>query len=127
MSSLPSPHRASPPASTGAPTPEPANLRGALEAVADRWTLLIVHALLPDQRRHFRDLLRQVDGIASNILSERLRHLSERGLVSKHADPAHKQKAVYQLTPRGAELAPVLEHLAAWGDRLLSDRLLSSR
>lgn len=97
---------------------EPSNLRAALEAVGDRWTLLIVHALLPDQRRHFRELLRQVDGIASNILSERLRHLTELGLVSKHADPAHKQKAVYQLTARGAALAPVLEQLTAWGGRL---------
>jgi DNA-binding HxlR family transcriptional regulator len=97
---------------------EPSNLRAALEAVGDRWTLLIVHALLPEQRLHFRELLRQVDGIASNILSERLRHLTKLAVVSKHADPAHKQKAVYQLTSQGAELAPVLEHLTAWGARL---------
>lgn len=114
MAFPPSSEQAPPRAAAAAPATGPSNLRAALEAIGDRWTLLIVHALLPDQRRHFRELLRQLDGIASNILSERLRYLKELGLVSKHADPAHKQKAIYQLTARGAALAPVFEHLTAW-------------
>lgn len=76
--------------------------------------MLIVRALLPERRRHFRELLRHVDGIASNILSDRLRLLSDSGVVSKQADPRHKQKALYALTDRGRALAPVVDQLAAW-------------
>ena len=90
-----------------------AALRAALSVVGDRWTLLVVDALLA-RRRHFRELVRHVDGIASNILADRLRLLSESGFVSKHRDPEHKQRALYELTERGLALAPVIAELAAW-------------
>lgn len=100
--------------------PNPA-LREALLVVGDRWTLLVVNALLSAPGRHFRELLRHLDGIASNILADRLRLLCARGLVSKQPHPEHKQKALYTLTEWGAALAPLLDQLASWGERLLQE------
>src|SRR5262245_55209706 len=67
-------------------------------------------------RRHFRELLaKSEEGIASNILADRLRRLTEQGIVSKADDPSHKQKAIYSLTEKGIDLLPVLAQMSAWG------------
>jgi DNA-binding HxlR family transcriptional regulator len=67
-------------------------------------------------RRHFRELLaRSEEGIASNILADRLKRLVEQGIVSRADDPSHKQKAIYSLTEKGIELLPVLAQMSAWG------------
>jgi DNA-binding PadR family transcriptional regulator len=55
------------------------------------------------------------EGIASNILADRLKRLTEQGLVSRADDPTHKQKAVYSLTEKGIDLLPVLAQMSAWG------------
>ena len=55
------------------------------------------------------------EGIASNILADRLKRLIEQGIVSKADDPTHKQKAVYSLTEKGIELLPVLAQMSGWG------------
>jgi DNA-binding HxlR family transcriptional regulator len=69
-------------------------------------------------RRHFRELLKQSEeGIASNVLSDRLRRLEKAGLLSRRDDPSHKQKAIYSLTEAAVELVPLLAHMGAWGRR----------
>jgi DNA-binding HxlR family transcriptional regulator len=71
-------------------------------------------------RRHFRELLSQSEeGIASNILSARLKHLLDLGMITKADDPTHKQKAIYSLTEKAIELVPVFAMLGAWGRRHL--------
>jgi len=68
------------------------------------------------------------EGIASNILADRLRRLTEQGLVSRSPDPSHKQKVIYSLTEPAIELVPVIAQLGAWGRRHLSpNRELSIR
>ncbi|HMJ10782.1 MAG TPA: helix-turn-helix domain-containing protein, partial [Polyangiaceae bacterium] len=86
--------------------------------IGDRWTLLVVRELMFGGRRHFRQLMRSTEGIASNILAQRLRALEWHGLVEKHRDPRHAQKAVYELTSRGIALLPVFAELANWGREL---------
>ncbi|MBO0765125.1 MAG: helix-turn-helix transcriptional regulator [Hyphomicrobiaceae bacterium] len=67
-------------------------------------------------RRHFRELLaKSEEGIASNILADRLKRLFEQGIVSRADDPSHKQKAIYSLTEKGIELLPVLAQMSNWG------------
>ena len=71
-------------------------------------------------RRHFRELLlNSEEGVASNILADRLKTLLAEGIVSKAADPSHKQKAIYSLTEKDIELLPVLAQMAAWGHKHL--------
>lgn len=87
-----------------------------LEVLGDKWSLLIIRDIIFGNRRHFRDLLtHSEEGIASNILASRLKTLVDRGIVTKAADPTHKQKAIYSLTERGIELLPVLAQMSAWG------------
>ena len=94
----------------------PSPLAEALARVGDRWTLLVVEALLPGPRP-FSELLGQVPGIAANILSERLKRLERDGLLIARPYSQRPPRAAYQLTAEGAELAGALRLLAQWGTR----------
>ena len=96
----------------------PINL--SLEVFGDRWSLIILRDMMFGNRRHFRELLtKSEEGIASNILADRLRRLVDGGLISKADDPSHKQKALYSLTEMGVALVPVFAMMGAWGRRFL--------
>lgn len=89
-----------------------------LETLGDRWSLIVIRDLMFGNRRHFRQLLVQSEeGIASNVLADRLRRLEAAGLVSRRDDPSHKQKAIYSLTEAAIDLVPLLAHMGAWGRR----------
>jgi DNA-binding HxlR family transcriptional regulator len=89
-------------------------LADALERVGDRWTLLVVAALLGGPRR-FGDLLAELDGLAPNILSKRLSRLEAEGLVVGEPYSRRPVRHAYRLTASGAELAGALRVLAHWG------------
>ena len=91
-------------------------LAEALARVGDRWTLLVVEALLGGPQR-FNDLLSQIPGIAANILSERLKRLEREGLLIARPYSERPPRAAYQLTAEGTELAGALRLLAHWGAR----------
>jgi len=91
-------------------------LAEALARVGDRWTLLVVEALLSGPRR-FNELLSQIPGIAANILSERLKRLERDGLLVPRPYSQRPPRAAYQLTSEGTELAGALRLLAHWGTR----------
>ena len=91
-------------------------LAEALARVGDRWTLLVVEALLDGPRR-FNDLLGQISGIAANILSERLRRLEREALLVARPYSERPPRAAYQLTAEGRDLAGALRLLAHWGAR----------
>lgn len=97
---------------------EPASspLAEALGRVGDRWTLLVVHALLGGPRR-FNDLVEQIEGIAPNILSARLKRLERDGLLVSRLYTERPPRATYELTADGRELAGALRLLADWGAR----------
>ena len=91
-----------------------------LEVLGDKWSLLVIRDMIFGGRRHFRELLTQTDeGIASNILADRLKSLVAQGIITKSDDPTHKQKALYSLTEKGIALVPVLAKMADWGTRHL--------
>jgi len=90
----------------------------AVEIFGDQWSLLVIRDIIFMNRRHFRELLtNSVEGIASNILSDRLQRLVKQGIIFKSHDPAHKQKAIYSLTEKGIDLLPLLMEMAAWGQK----------
>ncbi|MBX3531207.1 MAG: helix-turn-helix transcriptional regulator [Rhizobiaceae bacterium] len=91
-----------------------------LEVLGDKWSLIVVRDMMFGNRRHFRELLTlNEEGIASNILADRLKRLTAQGVISKRDDPSHKQKAIYSLTEKGIELLPVFAMIGAWGSRWL--------
>jgi DNA-binding HxlR family transcriptional regulator len=89
-----------------------------LEALGDRWSLIVIRDLMFGNRRHFRELLtRSEERIASNILADRLTRLEKAGLVSRRDDPSHNQKVIYSLTEASIALVPLLAHMGGWGLR----------
>jgi DNA-binding HxlR family transcriptional regulator len=89
-----------------------------LEMLGDRWSLIVIRDLMFGNRRHYRELLtRSEEGIASNILADRLKRLVEAGMISRRDDPTHKQKAIYSLTEPAIQLVPLLAQMVAWGRR----------
>ena len=91
-----------------------------VEIFGDQWSLLVIRDIIFMNRRHFRELLtKSVEGIASNILADRLQRLVQQGIIVKSHDPSHKQKAIYSLTERGIELLPLLMEMVSWGNQYL--------
>lgn len=93
----------------------------ALDAVGDRWTLLVVRELLIRGAARYTDLRRGLPGIATNLLAERLRELEQSGIVRRYDAPPPVATALFELTYRGRELEPVLDALGRWGGPLLAE------
>jgi DNA-binding HxlR family transcriptional regulator len=91
-------------------------LADALARVGDRWTLLVVAALLEGPKR-FGELEEELEGIAPNVLSARLKGLTEQALVVAHAYSERPPRFAYELSESGRELAGALRLLADWGAR----------
>lgn len=91
-------------------------LEEAVASVGDRWTLLIIDALLAGPLR-FGQLESAIAGIAPNILTARLRHLDREGLVIARAYSHRPPRMAYELTASGLDLAGALALLTSWGAR----------
>lgn len=89
-------------------------IASALDLVGDRWTLLILRELSFGEQR-FTDLRAGLPGIASNLLTDRLRALESADLVEQHDLPAPAARTVYRLTRAGTRIRPVLRSLAQFG------------
>lgn len=100
-----------------------------LEVLGDKWSLIVLRDMIFGGQRHFRDLLtNSIEGIASNILADRLKRLVAEGVLTRADDPSHRQKAIYSLTEKGIELLPVFAVIGAWGRKFLpASRALSIR
>jgi DNA-binding HxlR family transcriptional regulator len=88
-----------------------------LEAFGDRWSLIILRdAMFGGRPRSFRSFLTEsLEGIASNILTDRLQRLTAHGLLSRGSDPAHRQRVVYSLTEKAIDLVPLMAVMGSWG------------
>ncbi|MEP7024792.1 MAG: winged helix-turn-helix transcriptional regulator [Actinomycetota bacterium] len=91
----------------------------ALDVVGDRWTLLIIRELLTRGACRYTDLKNGLPGIATNLLSDRIRDLESAGLVRREEAPPPIATTLFHLTDEGAELKPVLSALGHWGIRYM--------
>jgi DNA-binding HxlR family transcriptional regulator len=89
----------------------------ALETLGDTWSLLVVRDLMFKGQETFKDFLQAEEGIASNILADRLQRLEAAGIVNKQADARDRRRFVYRLTQKGIGLAPVMVELVLWSAR----------
>lgn len=85
-----------------------------LEMIGDRWSLLIIRDMMMRGFRTYQQFLDSGEGIATNILADRLRKLESHGIVSSSRDPEDRRKLIYKLTGKGVGLGPVLMELALW-------------
>lgn len=86
-----------------------------LEVFGDRWSLLIVRDLMVRGFRTFYDFENSGEGIATNILADRLRNLCRAGIVEREPDENDRRRMNYRLTQKGIDLAPVLLEMLIWG------------
>ena len=93
----------------------------ALDIVGDKWILVIMKQMLMEGKETFKDFTESDEGIATNILSAKLKFLEEVGLLIKTQRPDNKKTNLYLLTEKGLALIPVLVELAIWSDENLRD------
>ncbi len=89
-------------------------LARALDVLGERWSLLIVRELLTGPKR-YKDLLRHLPGIGTNLLARRLKFLDAQGVLQRRRLPAPASTDAYVLTERGRALEPALVELTRWG------------
>ncbi len=94
---------------------QPAHER-AIELIGDKWTLLLVAALLHNGPSRFLDLQDGL-GVSPNTLSTRLRRMEKAGLVARHPYSAKPPRSAYKLTQGGSALSPVLEAIRVWASK----------
>ena len=88
-----------------------------LDILGDKWSLLIVRDLLERQPCTYGDFLKAEEKIATNILATRLQMLEENGIITKSEHPDSKAKVLYQLTPKGIDLLPIIIEIGYWADK----------
>jgi len=82
--------------------------------LGDRWSLLIIRDMMLRGFRSYKEFMDCYEGIATNILADRLRKLTAYGIISAEPDPSDRRKVIYSLTRKGIDLAPVLTEMVLW-------------
>jgi DNA-binding HxlR family transcriptional regulator len=86
-----------------------------LDIFGDRWTLLVLRDLILHGKTRFHEFLASEEGIASNILSDRLQRLECLGIIQRERDPEDGRQKFCRVTEKGLSLTPILLEIAAWG------------
>jgi DNA-binding HxlR family transcriptional regulator len=89
-------------------------LNASVEMLGDRWSLLIIRDMMLRGFRSYKEFMECYEGIATNILADRLRKLVAYGIISTKPDPSDGRKVIYLLTKKGIDLAPVLTEMVLW-------------
>ena len=92
-------------------------LNASVEMLGDRWSLLIIRDMMLRGFRTYKEFLGSYERPATNVLADRLRRLAAYGIIRTERDPTDGRKLIYQLTPKGIDLAPVLTELVLWAGR----------
>jgi len=89
-------------------------LNASVEMLGDRWSLLIIRDMMLRGFRTYKEFMECYEGIATNILADRLRRLIANGIITAEEDPSDGRKLIYFLTEKGIDLAPVLTEMVLW-------------
>lgn len=88
-----------------------------LDILGDKWSLLIVRDLMFKEKKTYGDFLNSEEKIATNILADRLALLESGGIIAKQQYPGNKLKILYQLTPKGIDLLPLMVEMIIWSEK----------
>jgi DNA-binding HxlR family transcriptional regulator len=89
-------------------------LNASVEVLGDHWSLLIIRDMMLRGFCSYKQFLESDEGIATNILADRLRKLEAHGIITTQRDPSDGRKLIYLLTSKGIDLAPVLTEMVLW-------------
>jgi DNA-binding HxlR family transcriptional regulator len=93
----------------------------ALDVLGDKWMLVIIKQMLIENKETFKDFTESDEGIATNILSSKLKQLEEFGLITKFKLPNNKKSVYYHLTDKALDLIPIILELGIWSDKHLRE------
>ena len=96
-------------------------ITSALDVLGDKWTLVIVKQMLIDGKKTFKEFVEAEEAIATNILTDRLKKIEEKGIIKRLSLPENKKSERYHLTEKGLGLTPVILEMAIWSDGNLRD------
>jgi len=92
-------------------------LNASVEMLGDRWSLLIIRDMMLRGFRNYKEFMDCYEGIATNILADRLSKLVANGIITSEQDPADGRRLIYFLTAKGIDLAPVLTEMVLWASK----------
>lgn len=96
-------------------------LTSAIDVLGDKWMIVIIKQMLLENKRTFKDFTESDEGIATNILTTKLKLLEEVGIIIKTKLPNNKKSNIYLLTEKGIALTPIIAELGVWSDKHLRD------
>lgn len=89
----------------------------ALDLLGDRWTMLVLRDLVFMAKRRFSEFAASTEGIATNVLTDRLQRLEQAGVIESRRDSSDGRKVIYRVTEKGIDLIPALVELVRWGSK----------
>ena len=92
-------------------------IASALDLIGDKWSLLIVRDMLLNKKKTFKEIASSDEGVATNLLSSRLKMLESLGMLTKNKLPENKKENVYLLTEKALDLAPLILEIVVWSDK----------
>src|ERR1700756_4818609 len=92
-------------------------LNASVEMLGDRWSLLILRDMMLRRFSTFKEFLSSYEGIATNILADRLKRLIAHGIITTKEDPSDGRKLIYVLTPKGLDLPPAPPQMVLWASK----------
>ncbi len=91
-------------------------IASALDLIGDKWSILIVRDMLLHKKTTFKEFIASDEGVASNLLSSRLKLLERLEVITKNKHRSNKKENIYLLTEKGIDLAPIIMELVIWSD-----------
>ncbi|MFK5980068.1 MAG: helix-turn-helix domain-containing protein [Rhizobiaceae bacterium] len=88
-----------------------------LDTFGDRWTLLVIREIMLKGKKTYSDFLEADEGVSTNILADRLKHLETEGVIEKTRDPENGRSFTYSLTEKGFDLAPIVLEIVNWSGK----------
>lgn len=85
-----------------------------LDSFGDRWSLLVIREIMVKGKKTYGEFLDVDEGISTNILADRLKHLEAEGIIEKSRDPEKRRSFIYALTDKGRDLAPIIREIIIW-------------
>lgn len=98
-------------------------ISNALDYLGDKWSLLVIRDIAFFNKRSYNQLLESSEGIATNILSSRLKNLEASNIIKREVNPTDRRRQIYSLTESGKDLIPILIEMILWSAKYYSDTL----
>lgn len=86
-----------------------------LDIFGDRWSFLVLREMMLNGKKTYGEFLEIDEGIATNVLADRLKHLERAGIIAKARDPENRRSFIYSLTGKGRDLVPIVTEIIIWG------------